>query len=290
MEHVDGLWYVELQPSVWKVVDCTYFCPHCEASLDPHTLSSHLNGGNHRRKMSWLQDDLRGGATPTCFPCHGGGGIAPAPGRAGGDAPAGEPPVQSWQQVDEDGNRRCLACNKWCDGVHEQTQEHKRRVANYVDGGALHNHGGCPAPAQPWLVWAQGEAWGDERSLKCLLCDKWVQDFGDADTTGYRGHHGELGAGNQKDHRKKMENLECYKRDTVYWSQLLAERERWHPSQAASPSSPPSVPAGWATVWSEEHLAFYYYDEATLAAQWDPPPLPAVAAPPPQPEVLEFEC
>lgn len=153
-----------------------------------------------------------------------------------------------------------------------------------------------PDPAQPWLAWARDETWGKERCLKCLICNKWVQDFDDTNTVGYKGAHGELGPGNQKDHKKKMQDLQKYMRDPAYWDPIVRERQRWHPSataQSAQPvelarpvaasatalPAPPDVPEGWAAQWSREHALFYYYRPADGVAQWDPPSPALVAAP-----------
>lgn len=160
--------------------------------------------------------------------------------------------VEPWQEATPSGYLRCLACNKMCDGVHEHTAEHLRRVEDYM--WSLEAEGrDYPAPVQAWLAWVSDPSSGDRRYLKCLLCKKWVQDFDSEgmNTAGYAGNHGEAGPSNQKDHAKKLNNLQ------YYLDELKTEKQKWHApeptvrvakaAEAASAERVKPTPAPWAT-------------------------------------------
>jgi len=128
--------------------------------------------------------------------------------------------------LDSTGHYRCKACNKMCDGIHENTAEHHKRLANYL-WNLEEETREYPAPSQTWLAWVADPDFDDRRFLKCLLCKKWVQDFelDSLDTRGYTGHHGDRGAGNQKDHAKKLNNL------SFYVEAIKAEKDLHHPPE-----------------------------------------------------------
>lgn len=225
--------------------------------------------------------------------------------------------MESWQEMHDDGYIRCLACNKCCDGTHEYTSGHESRLKAFLQSSAKESSTHAYAtPDQPWLAWVPCESWGNERWLKCLMCNKWVQDHEGSSTANYVGAHGSLGSGNQKDHKKKVENLDAYMRDVTYWGEIQSERQKWHPqpncrevpasrtarpqasadgfqSVGATPAAnsstssaggaaarprPPDLPIGWYSQWSEEHHRYYFHDGAQLSC-WDPPSSSPPAAP-----------
>jgi len=125
------------------------------------------------------------------------------------------------------GNIRCMACNKICDGVHETTKEHEKRLEQYLWQLSADDQE-YPEPHQPWLAYVPDTSYGKGRYLKCLLCKKWVQDWEALDTQDYSGNHGNKGPNNQKDHAKKMRYWEEYSDD------VLAEKWNWHPAREGS--------------------------------------------------------
>lgn len=243
-EHTDGLWYIEVAKNTWKEVQHAYWCPHCEASCNESNLQSHLEGQNHMKKMAWATGGVVTGAAPSA-PSRSPAAAAPVSyAYAGG---GGNGKLERWQELRPDGMINCLACSRVCDGNHELTADHHKRVQNYLGLLDLADKD-YPAPPQPWLAYLEDPSFGEGKFLKCLLCAKWVNDWTDASTAGYIGNHGDKGALNQKDHAKKLNNLEYYLKD------LATEKAKWHkpvPSQskaraALPPSGAPPAAAPWA--------------------------------------------
>lgn len=228
-EYSDGLWYVELNQGVWKQIDASFWCPACEAALHQSTLSSHLSGERHRKAMQRTRE---------------GGTNEPMVGFAS-DAAAWDAKEDSeqkcetlrWQKADSYGIR-CLACDKYCDGKHEATPDHARRLRDFL----LYLDADYAEPAEPWLAWVACEQWGKCRWLKCLMCNKFVQDLDGTSTEGYKGSHGQFGPTNQKDHRRKLENLDALMRDASRWNPIAEERAVWHPPR---PQPPLLSPLEW---------------------------------------------
>lgn len=258
-EYEDGCWYVTLGPNTWRMVEFPWWCKYCEASLNPAHIGSHLEGERHRKALQWQVE-------PTAGPAAAKGADAKAAKGAGSASAsvcqpcAGDewkPPekLEPWQELDA-WNVRCKACNKVCNGVHEYTDEHNKRVEDFM--WRLEAEGReYPSPSQPWLAWVSDPSFGEHRYLKCLLCKKWVQDndTSDMSSEGYDGNHGDAGPNNQKDHKKKLNNLE------YYLEELAAEKQQFHPlssgqaapgGSAATPKKP--TPAPWATAASSPSL------------------------------------
>lgn len=294
VEYDDGLWYVEVSKGTWKHVDCGYWCEHCEASLSESTLGAHINGERHRKKLSWAGPEA---APPTPPRASAGVSSAAMPSRE----------LEIWQELGADGYIHCLACNKCCDGTHEHTAAHDNRLKTWLQCNARQSSPQAyDEPEQPWLAWVTCESWGNDRWLKCLMCNKWVQDHEGGSTAGYVGAHGASGVSNQKDHKKKIDNLAAYRSDQNYWGELMAERAKWHPPSscpsvrktaaavdsdgfravgsaaaaaklASRPKPPDPLPEGWFAEWSEEHSRYYFHDGAELSS-WDVPVSPAPSA------------
>lgn len=210
--------------------------------------------------------------------------------------------LEDWQEHDGQGNIRCKACNKMCDGIHEATTEHRRRLENYKWFQTAAEKA-YPAPQQEWLAWVECESEGPGRFLMCLMCNKWVNDWDQTSrsTVGYCGHHGNFNeSGNQKKHRTKLGSI------TEHRQWLREEKSKWHPevleeslalasvaSEAAHDACPPSrfclagksqppppplhpppprLPQGWKAAWSEAHRSYYYYEvDGDGPSQWELP-------------------
>lgn len=278
----DGCWYVEIEEGTWKKVLDTYWCRHCEAPLNYSVLESHLTGERHRKGLA-----------------HAGLSAAAAPISSGASASASVPlpptgfqlavvhtVVEPWQRQDAQGNILCTPCGRLCDGVHEYTKDHNRKVEFYLwDLTAAEQV--YPEPPQLWLAWVEEASFGRGRFLKCLMCDKWTQDWGgDLNTEAYCGNHGLASESNQKDHARRLANY------SEYSMSVEREKAKWHPPsqgdrQAPAPptyaAAPPPVPLpplpdGWRSVWSHDHNKHYYYHAERRSSQWELPGVMQVAA------------
>lgn len=258
-EYADGLWYVEIASGTWKQVACSFWCRHCEAALEKSSLASHLHGEGHINKSASksrgqnLGVPERSSQTPSPMP------------TASQQTGHGAGPLESWQTADEHGNIHCIPCGKCCDGCHETTLDHKRRVRAYLWSFEVD----YSAPAQPWLAWVECNQWGGGRWLKCLLCKKWVQDFEGKTTGAYQGTHGSLGPGNQQEHRKKLVKLDALKQDASFWNPILEERQKCHPNESiGGQPALPTLTEGWKAVWSQEHGKFYFHNGRVSQWEW----------------------
>lgn len=273
-ECMDGQWYVELGQGLWQKVDYQFWCKHCEAGMSEAAIESHLGGERHRKRSANCSLATHTPAT-TCFP----------------QAVCGDGRTQccmeKWQAVDGDGQIRCIPCNKYCDGVHEQTKEHANRVWEYL----VTLEGDYKEPEESWLAWVKADepGYAEGLYLKCLLCKKWVTDLAGADPSGYDGQHGRSADNSTKQHKKFMSNLASYMNDQAFWNGVLAERSKWHPpikplSDMITPvpekpekPSPPELPDGWWAEWSKEQQQYYFYS-AVDESQWEMPTTVAAEA------------
>eukprot|EP00931_Biecheleriopsis_adriatica_P103524 TRINITY_DN7834_c0_g1_i1.p1 TRINITY_DN7834_c0_g1~~TRINITY_DN7834_c0_g1_i1.p1 ORF type:complete len:418 (+),score=111.60 TRINITY_DN7834_c0_g1_i1:72-1256(+) len=282
----DGEWYVDLGRSTYKLVQDHYFCPHCGENgleLSWANLESHIKGERHRRSME--RREHHDAPFPKAMPV-----TTPTPSSMPAASSSTSQPVaqhlESWQTRDADGNIMCNLCKKPCDGKHEFSANHLGRLKWHEFQKV---NAPFPAPSQPWLAWVPSEWNPDERELRCLLCKgKGVTDLEGKLTSSYKGTHGALSPENQKDHMRKMERLDEYMKDASYWSNILAERRKYHPEPQAAetatrpPALPeaPKVPEGWKAWWSEEYEGFYYHNESTGVTQWETPTESAAPADP----------
>ncbi len=119
----------------------------------------------------------------------------------------------------------CTLCNKFCDGCHEATPAHQKRLEAYYYARQKEHY---ELPEEPWLAWVRDS--DSKLYLKCILCDKWVMDLeGPLAGAQYRGLHGSLGVENQKKHRKLLENFVTYGREWDWndWEKIERERSKW---------------------------------------------------------------
>lgn len=302
-QHTDGTWYVKLGQNIWKSVSYDFYCPLCDSEMSLACLSSHLSGDKHRRRLAASRnaDDYHTLARSSthCPPCSSTATSQQLQVDETDDSPSPTPPsmlpmrvpgnLERWQEIGAEGIK-CIPCDKYCDGFHEHTPEHIRRVALFLE--ALEDQ--YREPIEPWLAWLPCKECGEGRYLRCLLCKKWVQDFEGTDTRHYDGQHGKLSVKNQKGHLKKMENLDAYKADAIFWNALLAERSEYHPAAAGSatssharrdlPTSPPlqppaeavdsELPNGWHAEWCPIWEQYYYYSDNN-GSQWEKPTAPS---------------
>lgn len=226
-------------------------------------------------------------------------GAAPGPAAAAADwaFPAARPPapfrepgeeeggtfdpadLEDWQELD--GNSiKCRACNKHCDGVHETTADHKKRLETWRWEQKAEEQD-YAAPPQPFLAFVADETFGNGKYLRCLLCKKWVQDWECiGDVADYSGNHGNKGPHNGKDHAKRLNNLSEYLED------LAEEKAIYHPPAAAQqrqassargsaprvtgiPPPPAFLPHPWQAYWDPQSQAYYFSDGAVTT--WDAP-------------------
>lgn len=159
-----------------------------------------------------------------------------------------------------------------------------------------------PFQWQAWVPWVESEPAG-ERCLKCLLCDKWVQD----DTSHGGTHQNPAGS---KEHMKNLRNYGPG--DHWYEEHVVQGKLKWHPRRpssqpagaaaaarpAAAPASAsaasssgawgprpsavpvappappaatrPALPPGWSSAITEEGKT-YYYHQADRVPTWDFP-------------------
>lgn len=270
-KHADGNWYVDLGSGLSKQVEHYFWCRHCDSGMSEAAIISHIEGAPHRRKTGAI-----GHTYPATIATSTASWLAPPVRDRRLVAHSGC--LEKWQAADTDGQVRCVPCNKYCDGLHEATSEHEKRIWAF----AVTLEGNYKEPEEEWLAWMACEEWGEGLYLKCLLCDKWIQDLAGTDPRGYDGHHSRLSSNNQKGHLKKMQNLDYHMKDHSLWNAMLAERSKWHPparsdvaSQMVPEKSPsPALQEGWRATWSEEYKEYYFHSDYH-EAQWEVPTAPA---------------
>lgn len=156
-------------------------------------------------------------------------------------------------------------------------------------------------PREEFLAWVPPDpSRPDERCLRCLLCQKWVQDDWS--------HSLKEGS---KDHRRHMENHYHFRSDWYVDNVVKLKKKysignsdqqtyssapsnvskpltgqpmagtngsesNWHTPGRANRPPKPQVPAPWMVGWSEEHQRYYYYNSQTSQSKWEAPldPLP----------------
>mmetsp|Transcript_96047 Transcript_96047/g.277363 ORF Transcript_96047/g.277363 Transcript_96047/m.277363 type:complete len:376 (+) Transcript_96047:70-1197(+) len=203
-----------------------YYCRHCEAEVYDRELQQHLVGQRHR-DFAAMETEGAGAVAVSQPPVP----MASCPseltsGRAVHTAVAAPLPpdgLEVWKAWDAAaGCARCLACSKVCDGQHEQSKEHRRKLEQYLWFISEKEYS-YSSPPQAWLAWVPDESFGRHRYLRCLLCCKWVDDNADEDTAEYSGTHGFPSDQNQKGHRKRLQYMD-FDVDA-----LLEEKRHWHP-------------------------------------------------------------
>lgn len=300
----DGTWWVNLGKGKWQEVQGQFFCTFCEKHLNDNTLKGHIESDAHQRKVKW-GDTSCGGPSPVAAPA--------GPPRAAA-APAARPPsgavCEEWQQLDTEGNLRCIPCGKVVDTNHLATSDHQRRLEDWLwQAQKAKSH--YPAPALPYLadIPRDEQDPSQGRDTKCLLCNKWVQD--DTSHTGTPNN-----PAGSKEHQKNLRN---YPPGTPWYEANVTQvRNKWHPPKAAAaaprpqpkaptvapwasaaaqappprPPSEPQLPMDWFSAMDPKSRQLYYYNRAgqrswhhpglaapaPSAVQAAAPPVPAKAA------------
>lgn len=181
---------------------------------------------------AWAAHDASTACDPPASAAWDADAPPPPPPPAGGAwvAPDPEAPLEDWQERTANGIV-CIPCNRCCNGIHESSAGHKSRLVYWLWRRRSQDTE-YPPPTQPWLAWVCETPDGGGKYLRCLLCDKWVQDFdhsnGDFNTAEYSGNHGNLGRGNQKDHGRKLENFSWYQAD------IEQQRAKYHPLEGST--------------------------------------------------------
>lgn len=139
-------------------------------------------------------------------------------------------PCEEWQQKHGADRVMCLACNKYCDGLHETTLAHEKKLEYWLQ--SKHAGKDFSAPSQPWLAFAKDPTYEDERGLKCLLCDTWVSDIVGICPEDYAGLHGCPSPENSNGHAKMMQR---YRSDRDKLEEMLAEKAEHHPEMNHPP-------------------------------------------------------
>jgi len=279
VEYDDGCWYAALGIDMWKEAKCSFWCRHCDAHLNLANLVSHLDGQTHRKQTHGCARPLATGGTACSSVGCSAGKVSTAArvkssmgssGRGSSSSRSSSGGLEPWQEHDADGKIRCILCDKICDGCHEHTQEHQRKLANFMWEKDVEENG-YPTPAQTWLAWVpDSKSSKSERCLKCLLCDKWVGDWQGSSTVGYAGTHGDEGDANQKDHKKKLADLQS----KMPW--LMTEKAKYHATPAMRSSAPlaaPVVGSRWNKITASSPFSTSF---SSVQRQMLPSPVEAV--------------
>ena len=106
-------------------------------------------------------------------------------GTAGHAAPSHQQPIQDRGVLAEllerlqDGTQRCTLCAKLVgkDSDHLRSRMHLMRLSRWQQERANQQRG-YPAPELPYVAWVPCDEseLASKRSLKCLLCNKWIAD------------------------------------------------------------------------------------------------------------------
>mmetsp|Transcript_10496 Transcript_10496/g.23105 ORF Transcript_10496/g.23105 Transcript_10496/m.23105 type:complete len:299 (+) Transcript_10496:369-1265(+) len=197
--------------------------------------------------------------------------------------------LEAWQEYVPGKGLMCKCCNQHYDEAHARTEKHKRRLAEWE--WAEKSQGGMPAPVQPWLCWKADDEYGYGLYLRCLMCQKWVQDCDSEDTSEYYGDHGHVTESNTKMHKKKLANL-TNPEEEDWWQERLSCHPPQGQGQVPVVEKPTSqapistvadnkdedtereLPAGWFRHVDEAGDPYYYTDEGL--SQWEFPLTPAV--------------
>lgn len=269
-------WWLDLGNKNWKEVADQFFCKWCEKCLNEGNLEAHLDSIGHKKKLAWNQPTPSGAASasrPAAASTAGGPApkAAAAPAASAGWGTSGA--LEEWQEMTAVGVR-CIPCGKVIDESHLAKDDHKNRLAAWFDSERARKYG-RPAPAEPYLAWVPWEPNDPdgERCLKCLLCNKWVQDEGS--------HIGTFQAPTgSKEHAKNLRNADV--NGAWYKENVVALRRKWHPEAAnaapttrtapstrtAAPSSAGPTPAPWGQPQPQ-----------ATPAPWGPPQPQATPAP-----------
>jgi len=277
-EHRDGKWYVQVNHELVEVQGA-YFCPHCFRDLRESCLQAHLESAEHKKNMNWKPAPL-----PQDY-----GYYSSMNGNSAGGAYSDDQewynwdPSEPWVERDSDGYWRCVPCGKMIDQRHLATPMHKRKVEDFMYTLRPVEER-YPDPPEEFLAWVPVDEaqQGGERWLKCILCQKWVND---------EWSHGILHG--SKEHVKNMENhfhprSEWYLQNVPPLKRLYSTGKRaahWMSTSAgaqslraleASPQKvcqppPPKVCPPWQVVWSEADCRYYFWNEETKAVQWEIP-------------------
>lgn len=290
----DDNWWVELPDGEWKAVQGEYYCPHCQKHLNSLTLQAHIDSKEHEKKMWWVKN--ASGQTPSAPKAA---AAAPGPPVYCPEVPSAAPQaLESWQELDQWGWTRCLACNKVIDENHLQTDSHIRRVAEWMGRpppGSAMEYEDPPEEFKAWVPSDENNP-NSEKWLKCLLCNKYVND---------EYSHGS--SSGSKDHEKNLRNHYGPPRSHWYVQTVLPQKERWSknfrgsapsvrvngaaassaapaaqggyakaaasavPTPAARAQAPNSAASQWKEEWDPQQKANYYWNTETREVTWTCP-------------------
>lgn len=240
VESMDGetAWWAQVGPETWKQVLDKYYCTLCEKHLNDNTIGSHIDSEGHKQKVAWKSQE-RDAASSACAPV-----VAPAAARAVPIAVPEPPPAPAcstgplleWQEETNYG-RRCIPCQKIIDCGHLWSEDHKNRLARWLETEEWKRLG-YPAPDLLHLAYVPfDESSGpSERFLKCLLCDKWVQDAWSHSGTP-ENHSG------CKEHEKNLRN---YSPPHPWWAERVQRRRNFYHLLSSHDDAPRSQADGAA--------------------------------------------
>mmetsp|Transcript_101641 Transcript_101641/g.282892 ORF Transcript_101641/g.282892 Transcript_101641/m.282892 type:complete len:452 (+) Transcript_101641:74-1429(+) len=271
----DDRWWVKIG-DMYKEVQGQFYCTMCDKHLCAGTLQAHLDSDLHRRRLAWNQPSEAtsgAGTASAARPASAPGAPPPCTSSTSAASAPSTVPLEDWQEMTADGFLRCVPCGKVIDEHHLAKDDHVARLWRWRAEEKCRRCG-YEAPELPYLAFVpwDGTNPDGERCLKCLLCNKWVQDESS--------HTGTFSApAGAKDHQKNLRNYGPG--DPWYEANVVAERRRWHPS---APASPVAAANAVAPTYRSGGAAAAAATGATPAA---PAPwakaAPAAAAPPPPP-------
>lgn len=166
-----------------------------------------------------------------------------------------------WFRMQGDGTVMCLACSKVSDEVHNVTDTHNRRVESWVAAEEI-RLSNFPPPREPWLAWVLFDENdpSSERSQRCLLCSKWVND----DSS-----HSD-GPGQSKEHAKNLRNN--HPSDRWWIDNVTKVREKWHPTAKKASTQQATTPTQWAQHGKGSRPALTGYAQASTQQGTTPAP------------------
>lgn len=182
--------------------------------------------------------------------------------------------ASAWQTVGFDGTVRCDLCRKVADENHLCSSEHKKRMEYFCHQEQNRTNGFEP-PELEYLAWVPlipDDVTG-ERQLKCLLCDKWVND------PWYHCGTRENPAGS-KDHQRYLQHVG----GAWYNANVLPKRRRWHP-----PSGPQRRPLQAVPAMAQAPSATYSQAAPSAPRPARPQPAQLLHADPAEEGLVE-EC
>eukprot|EP00929_Paragymnodinium_shiwhaense_P056332 TRINITY_DN28197_c0_g1_i1.p1 TRINITY_DN28197_c0_g1~~TRINITY_DN28197_c0_g1_i1.p1 ORF type:complete len:451 (-),score=97.28 TRINITY_DN28197_c0_g1_i1:115-1380(-) len=226
-DYGDGKWWCQMAGGLWKEIQTEYYCELCDKQLSDCSLEAHIVSKAHGNKVAWRDEEVMKSqpfvppkayeVTQPTQPSQPASQLAIA---------NGDTSLPQWIELDREGQKKCIPCNKYWDESHDTTAAHLRKLDGWLEQQKVKRTNYAP-PAEPYLAWVEDPSYPGERQLKCLLCSKWVHDD-ESHSGSFQDPRG------SKEHQKNLRN---YPPSHPWFQEHVTKvRERWHGRTTVAPS------------------------------------------------------